>query len=67
MMNSQHMPFKVVGPHYYNDFFGRVIHEPEFKDIHFRNCNRKTPFSYLPINYLIPLVWHMSAEWQHSY
>ena len=24
MWNIQHMPFKVAGPHYYNDFFGRV-------------------------------------------
>ena len=54
MWNSQHMPFKVAGLHYYYDFFGRVIHE-------------STHFSYLPINCLIPLVWHMSAKWQHSY
>ena len=24
MWNIQRMPFKVAGPHYYNDFFGRV-------------------------------------------
>ncbi len=33
MWNIQRMPFKVAGPHYYNDFFGKVC--GDFKE---RKC-----------------------------
>ncbi len=33
MWNIQRMPFKVAGPHYYKDFFGRVYFLHRSKDL----------------------------------